>query len=261
MAKVIAIANNKGGTGKTTTCASLGVGLANRGKKVLLIDADAQGSLSASMGIGTPDELDITLASIMGAIISDEQYDRNYGIIHHSEGVDLMPGNIELSGIELNLVNIIGRETIMNEYIKKVSPIYDYILIDCSPSLGMITLNAFSCADSILIPVQAAYLPVKGLEQLLKIIGKIKRQVNSKVEIEGILMTMVDARTNYAKDIYELVKKIYGKNIKIYENYIPMSVRAAETSLQGKTIFVHDAKGKVATAYALLAEEVDSYER
>ena len=259
MAKVIAIANNKGGTGKTTTCASLGVGLANRGKRVLLIDADAQGSLTASMGIQRPDNLEITLATIMGGIITDDVYEGDYGIIHNDEGVDLMPANIELSGIELSLVNLIGRETIMNEFIKMVSPVYDFILIDCSPSLGMITLNAFSCADSILIPVQAAYLPVKGLEQLLKVIGKIKRQINPKVEIEGILITMFDSRTNYAKDIYDLVKKIYGESIKIYENVIPLSVRAAETSSQEISIFAHDAKGKVAAAYSVLAEEIDSY--
>ena len=199
MCKIIAIANQKGGVGKTTTTSNLGIGLAKQGKRVLLIDADAQGSLTASLGFKEPDKLEITLANVLANIINDEEMDTDYGILKHEEGIDLMPGNIELSGLEVSLVNVMSREVVLRSYVEMVKDRYDYILIDCMPSLGMITINAFACADSILIPVQAAYLPVKGLEQLIKTIGKVKRQINPKLEIEGILLTMVDSRTNYAR--------------------------------------------------------------
>ena len=175
---------------------------------------------------------------------------------HDKEGVDFMPGNIELSGLETSLVNVMSRETVMRTYIEQQKDRYDYILIDCMPSLGMITINAFTCADSILIPVQAAYLPVKGLEQLIKTIGKVKRQINPKLEIEGILLTMVDNRTNYAKDICNLLIENYGSRVRIFENSIPMSVRAAEISAEGVSIYKHDPNGKVASAYQSLTEEV-----
>ena len=256
MCKVIAIANQKGGVGKTTTTSNLGIGLAKQGKKVLLIDADAQGSLTASLGIREPDRLEITLATIMASIINDEEIKPEYGILRHEEGVDFMPGNIELSGLETSLVNVMSRETVLRTYIEQQKDRYDYILIDCMPSLGMITINAFTSADSILIPVQAAYLPVKGLEQLIKTIGKVKRQINPKLEIEGILLTMVDNRTNYAKDINILLIENYGSRVKIFKESIPMSVRAAEISAEGVSIYQHDPNGKVASAYQSLTEEV-----
>ena len=256
MCKVIAIANQKGGVGKTTTTSNLGIGLAKQEKKVLLIDADAQGSLTASLGIREPDRLEITLATIMASIINDEEIKPEYGILRHEEGVDFMPGNIELSGLETSLVNVMSRETILRTYIEQQKDRYDYILIDCMPSLGMITINAFASADSILIPVQAAYLPVKGLEQLIKTIGKVKRQINPKLEIEGILLTMVDNRTNYARDISNLLIENYGSRVRIFENSIPLSVRAAEISAEGVSIYQHDPNGKVASAYQSLTEEV-----
>jgi len=256
MCRVIAIANQKGGVGKTTTTSNLGIGLARQGKKVLLIDADAQGSLTASLGIREPDRLEITLATIMGNIINDEEIRSDYGILSHDEGVDFIPGNIELSGLETSLINVMSRETVLRTYIDLQRDNYDYILIDCMPSLGMITINVFTCADSILIPVQAAYLPIKGLEQLIKTIGKVKRQINQKLEIEGILLTMVDNRTNYAKDISNLLIENYGSKVHIFENSIPMSVRAAEISAEGVSIYKHDPNGKVASAYKSLTKEV-----
>ena len=241
MCKVIVIGNQKGGVGKTTTTSNLGIGLAKKGKKVLLIDADAQGSLTASLGFQEPDKLDVSLATIMANIINEEDMEPDYGILKHDEGVDLMPGNIELSGLEVSLVNVMSRELVLRTYIEQQKERYDYILIDCMPSLGMITINAFASADSILIPVQAAYLPVKGLEQLIKTIGKVKRQINPKLEIEGILLTMVEN---------------YGSKVRIFENSIPMSVRAAEISAEGVSIYEHDPNGKVANAYQSLTEEV-----
>ena len=256
MCKVIAIANQKGGVGKTTTTSNLGIGLAKQGKRVLLIDADAQSSLTASLGFKEPDKLEITLANVLANIINDEEMDTDYGILKHEEGIDLMPGNIELSGLEVSLVNVMSREVVLRSYVEMVKDRYDYILIDCMPSLGMVTINAFACADSILIPVQAAYLPVKGLEQLIKTIGKVKRQINPKLEIEGILLTMVDSRTNYARDISAMLVENYGSKVRIFENSIPISVRAAEISAEGVSIFQHDPKGKVASAYQSLTEEV-----
>ena len=180
----------------------------------------------------------------------------DYGILKHEEGIDLMPSNIELSGLEVSLVNVMSRELIFRSYIEMVKANYEYIIVDCMPSLGMITINVFACADSILIPVQAAYLPVKGLEQLIKTIGKVRKQMNPKLTIEGILLTMVDNRTNYAKDISALVIENYGTKVKIFENSIPISVRAAESSAEGISIYQHDPKGKVAMAYLSLTEEV-----
>ena len=256
MCRIIAIANQKGGVGKTTTTSNLGIGLAKQGKKVLVIDADAQGSLTASLGFTEPNKLEVTLANVMEKVINEEKIEADYGILKHDEGIDLLPANIELSGLEVSLVNVMSREIMMRSYMDMVKDKYDYILIDCMPSLGMITINAFACADSVLIPVQAAYLPVKGLEQLIKTIGRVKRQLNPGLEIEGILITMVDKRTNYARDITALLIETYGNRVRIFENSIPMSVRAAETPAEGISIYRHDPKGRVAEAYQSLTEEV-----
>lgn len=256
MCKVIAVANQKGGVGKTTTCVNLGIGLAREGKRVLLVEADAQGSMAVSLGIQEPDELDITLVNIMEKLINDEDVDLEEGIIHHSEGIDFIPANIELAGLETALVNVMSREQVLRQYLNELRRLYDFILIDCMPSLGMITINALVAADRVLIPVEAAYLPVKGLQQLIKTIGRVRRKLNPKLDIMGILLTKVDRRTNFARDISIQIREVYGDKVHIFENCIPLSVRAAETTAEGKSIYLHDPKGIVAGGYLSLTQEV-----
>lgn len=255
-ATVMAVVNQKGGTGKTTTCENLGVGLAMEGKKVLLVDTDPQASLTICLGHPVPDQLSPTLSDMMGKILLEQPIAPGEGILHHPEGVDLMPANIELSGLEVSLVNAMSRETILRQYLDTVKQNYDFILLDCMPSLGMLTVNALAAADNVLIPVQAAYLPAKGLEQLLQTINKVRRQINPKLKIEGILLTMVDNRTNYSKEISSLIRENYGGKLKVYKTDIPRSVRAEEISAEGTSIFKHDPKGKVADAYRVLTKEV-----
>ena len=261
MTNVIAVANQKGGVGKTTTCANLGIGLVQGGKKVLLVDTDPQGSLSISLGYSQPDCLPVTLATVMGKVLTEESFDPKEGILHHAEGVDLIPANIELSGMEVSLVNAISREKVLKQYLDSVKREYDYVILDCMPSLGMLTINALAAADSVLIPVQAQYLPAKGLEQLLQTIAKVRRQINPKLKIDGILLTMVDRRTNDAKEISALLRNTYGGKLKVFANDIPRSVHAAEIAAYGRSIYAHDPKGKVAEAYRELTKEVLKLEK
>ena len=255
-AQIIAVVNQKGGVGKTTTAANLGIGLAREGKKVLLIDSDPQGSLTVSLGESQPDKLPFTLSDVMGNILTDTPLSPGEGILKHPEGVDFMPANIQLSGMEVSLVNAMSRETILRQYLNTVKNQYSHILIDCPPTLGMLTINALAAADRIIVPVQAEYLSAKGLEQLLQTVGRVRRQINPKIAIDGILLTMVDNRTNFTKEISGLLRETYGSKIKVFNTEIPHSVRAKETSAEGKSIFAHAPGGKVAEAYENLTKEV-----
>ena len=255
-AKITAICNQKGGVGKTVTAVNLGIGLAREGKKVLLVDMDAQGSLTASLGYRRPDQMENTLATILGRIILDEPVSPGEGILHQAEAVDLLPANIELSGLEVTLVNTMSRETILRDYLNSVRDQYDVILLDCCPSLGMLTINALAAADQVLIPMQAHYLSIKGLEQLIRTISNVKRKINPGLEIAGILITMADLRTTYSREIIELLRNSYGDKLRIFNSIIPQSIRAAETSAEGRSIYLHDPAGKVSAAYASLTREV-----
>ncbi|MBR6921353.1 MAG: ParA family protein [Clostridia bacterium] len=254
--KVIAIANQKGGVGKTTTTFNLGVGLARQGKRVLLVDCDPQGDLTICCGYQDNDEINTTLSTIMQKVIIDEKIEPDEGIIHQPEGVDLLPANIELSSMDLQLVSTMNRERILSTYLDSIKDKYDYILLDCMPSLGMIAVNAFTAADSVIIPVQAHYLPLKGMTQLTKTISKVQKQINPKLRIDGIVLTLVAENTNLAKTTEQTTREYYGSKIKVFDSHIPMAVKCAEISVAGKSIYTYDKNSKVARAYENLTKEV-----
>ena len=254
--KVIAVTNQKGGVGKTTTTANLGIGLAQQNKRVLLIDADPQGDLTTCLGWQNQDSLPTTLATVMEKVIRDEPFTTDEGILHHSEGVDLMPANIELSALEMSLVNAMSREFTLRTYVNEAKKHYDVVLIDCMPSLGMITINALAAADSVIIPVQAHYLPAKGMTQLIKNIARVKKRINPALKVDGVLLTLVDGRTNLARQTAEILRHTYGSVLKIYRSEIPVAIKAAEISAAGKSIYAYDKGSKVAQAYADFSKEV-----
>lgn len=261
MCKVIAIANQKGGVGKTTTTLSLGVALASEGKKVLLIDADPQGNLTTCLGYKEQDDIPVTLAHLMQAEMYDVDINYENAVLHNKENVDLIPSDIGLSAIELSLNNTMSREFILKNVLSKVKDNYDYVLVDCMPSLGLIPINCLAASDEIIIPVQSQYLAVKGMTYLFDTIKKVNKTINPNLKVKGILVTLVDKRTNLSKSIKGELKEAYGNKIKIYDTEIPLAIKTAEASLKGQSVFEYDKNGTVATSYKNLAKEVLQDER
>ena len=259
--EVVAIANQKGGVGKTTTTFNLGVALAHAGKRVLLIDSDPQGDLTTYMGIHDPDNIPVTLSTLMERSIKDEDINSKEAILKHDEGIDLIPSNLELSSMEVSLVNAMSREFTLRNCLSDIKDKYDYVLIDCMPSLGMITINALACADKVIIPVQSEFLAAKGMSHLMNTVLKVRKQINPNLKVGGILLTMVDGRTNLSKDIANELRSTYGTVFKSYDNQIPRGVKAAESSRMGESVLSYDSSSKVAQSYIDFAKEVLDYER
>ena len=255
--EIIAIANQKGGVGKTTTTLSLGVALAKQGQRVLLVDADPQASLTTWMGWQDQDSLSTTLSTLLTQYMEDKNINTKECILHHNEeNIDLIPSSIELAKIEVDLMSTMSREYALKNCLADVKDNYDFILIDCMPSLGMMTINSLACADKVIIPVQPHYLAAKGMTDLLSTISKIRKQINPQLKIDGLLLTLVDNRTNLTKDTSKQLREDFGKYIKVYETKIPMAIKVAESSSLGKSVLSYDKNGKVAEAYCSIAKEV-----
>lgn len=254
--KVIAITNQKGGVGKTTTTFNLGVALAKQNKKVLIVDVDPQSNLTTYAGWYNEDELKYTLSDLMEQSMNDEEIKTKESILHHKENVDLIPSSLNLSALETSLAYAMSREYTLRNCLSVVKKDYDYILLDCQPSLGMLTINALASADSVLIPVQSQYFALRGMTDLFKIINKVKRQINPTLKIDGALLTLVDRRTNLSKEIEKQIRDNYGSILRVYDTQIPIAVKTAESTSQGKSIFSYDKNSSVAEAYSSFAKEV-----
>ena len=254
--KVIAITNQKGGVGKTTTTFNLGVALAKQGKRVLVVDVDPQSNLTTYAGWYDENELKYTLTDLMEQSMNDEEIKTKESILHHSENVDLIPSNLSLSALENSLTYAMSREYTLRNCLSSIKDDYDYILLDCQPSLGMLTINALASANSVIIPVQSEYFALRGMTDLFKIINKVRRQINPTLKIEGALLTLVDSRANLPKEIATQLKDNYGSILKLFNTQIPRAVKTAESTSSGGSVFTYDKSGTVANAYSSFAKEV-----
>lgn len=254
--KVIAVTNQKGGVGKTTTTENVAIGLARNGCNVLIVDFDPQGDLTSCLGWKNNDSLEHSVSSMLDDYINDNDINYESLILHHEENVDLIPANIELADFEMRLVSVINREQTLSNCIEPLRNQYDYIFIDCPPSLGMLTVNALSAADEVLIPVQTQYLPAKGMTKLLQTVGKVQRKINSNLKITGIVMTLADLNTNLTKSTIETIRESFGKNIRVFDTIIPKATKASEASISGKSIYMYAKDSKVALAYENLTKEL-----
>ena len=252
MSKVIAIANQKGGVGKTTTAVNLSACMATKGKKVLLIDIDPQGNASSGLG---KNKKDIKL-SIYDVLINDEDISNTLQDTC-VEGLKLCPSSIELAGAEVELVSMISRENRLNKALEPIRNDYDFIIIDCPPSLGLVTLNSLTASDTILVPIQCEYYALEGLGQLMNTVNLVQKHLNPNLEVEGVVLTMYDARTNLSMQVVEEVKKHFRN--KVYRTLIPRNVRLSEAPSYGLPIILYDERSKGAECYLDLAEEVIEY--
>lgn len=259
--KVIAITNQKGGVGKTTTTFNLGVALAKQGKKVLVVDVDPQSNLTTYAGWYNEEKLKYDLSDLMEQSMNDEEIKTKESILHHKENVDLIPSSLNLSALENSLAYAMSREYTLRNCLSCVKDNYDYILLDCQPSLGMLTINALASANSVIIPVQSQYFALRGMTDLFKIINKVRRQINPTLKIDGALLTLVDRRTNLSKEIEKQIKENYGSILKLYDTQIPIAIKTAESTQQGESIFSYDKNGTVAEAYSSFAKEVLSNDK
>jgi chromosome partitioning protein len=263
---VYAVANQKGGCGKSSLCLNLGAALSRMGYKVCLIDCDPQANATMALGYPQPDELPVTLPHIMQEIISRGKIEnsellRRRAYILSSQGMDFVPSSIELTGIENILINTMSRENVLKKFVAYIKGEYDFVFLDCMPSLNFVTINALNAADRVLIPMQPQYFSAKGLELLLSTIANVRENLNPNLAIEGALITMFDSRLNFHRDVLANVTAAYGEYFRIFETKIPVSVRVTETQAAGRSIFDHDPKGKIAQAYAAFAKELMRYDR
>jgi chromosome partitioning protein len=249
---VIAVANQKGGVGKTTTSVNLSACLAAKGERVLMIDIDPQGNSTSGVGINKK----LLKKSIYDVLINDD--DINQVILKTAyENLYICPSNIELAGAEIELVAIMSREYRLKKSVESIEDTYDYIIMDCPPSLGLLTINALTCAHSILVPIQCEYYALEGLSQLTNTVKQVKKYLNSNLDIEGVLLTMFDARTNLSIQVVEEVKKYFPK--KVYKTVIPRNIRLSEAPSFGQPIIFYDPKSRGAECYLELANEVIEY--
>lgn len=255
-AKVIAICNQKGGVGKTATSVCLGVTLAKQGKKVLLIDFDPQGNLTKGFGFRDKTAYPHSLKDVLMNEVYEKEVDWHDYVLHTEETVDIIPSNIDLSGTDLQLASVISRETVFKRFLDKPKEDYDYIIIDGNPALNLFTINALTAADSVIIPVQAEPYATDGLTDLLHTITTAKRQLNPDLKIDGILLTLTDARTNLSKHIVNEIRNLYGDSINVFKTVIPRSVKAAEATLSGQSPIKYAPQAETSKAYEKLTKEV-----